>query len=70
MYVTANILNKRKRNLKEAIKPVVLNMGSIESQGFVESVSGVRQRSRFLRPFFEVHVLIVLFFEHSDSVCN
>ena len=50
---------------------MVLNLGSIEPQGFVESVSGVRQRSRILRlfptiPFFEIHVLLVLFFEHSD----
>ena len=42
---------------------MVLNLGSIEHQGFVESVSGVRQRSRILRlfstiPFFEIHVLL------------
>ena len=30
---------------------MVLNLGSIEPQGFVESVSGVRQRSRILRLF-------------------
>ena len=56
-------------------RTVVLNLGSMEPQGFVESVSGVRQRSRILRlfstiPFFEIHVLLVLFFEHSDFVCN
>ena len=52
--------------------------GLDEPQGFVESVSGVRQRSRILRlfstiPFYEIHVLLVLlvlFFEHSDFVCN
>ena len=54
---------------------VVLNLGSIEPHGFVESVSGVRQRSIILRlfstiPFFKIHVLLVLFFEHSDFVCN
>ena len=31
--------------------PVVLNLCSIEPQGFVESVSGVRQRYRILRLF-------------------
>ena len=55
-------------------RSVVLNLGLIEPQGFVESVSRVRQRSRILRlfstiPFFEIHVLLVLFFEHSDFVC-
>ena len=43
---------------------MVLNLGLIEPQGFVESVSGVRQRSRILRLFLcEIHVLLVLFFE-------
>ena len=62
-------------------RAVVFNLGSIEPQAFVESVSGVRQRSRILRLFStlicskvmflcEIHVLLVLFFEHSDFVCN
>ena len=39
--------------------PVVLKFSSIEPQGFVESVSGVRQRYRILRlfptiPFFKI----------------
>ena len=42
-------------------RAVVLNLGSIEPQGFVESVSGVRQRTRILRlfstiPFFAENV--------------
>jgi len=32
-------------------KSVVLNLGSIEPQGFLESVSGILQRSRILRLF-------------------
>ena len=61
--------------VKGGSSALVLNLGSIEPQGFVESVSGVQQRSRILRlcstiPFFEIHVLLVLFFEHSDFVCN
>ena len=42
---------KKKKKKKSLFKPVVLNLGSIEPQGFVESVSEVRQRSRYLRLF-------------------
>ena len=71
-------------------RTVVLNLGSIEPQGFVQSVSGVRQRSRIVKIIFNntifggkgknnhpqtfqnifFLVLLVLFFEHSDFVCN
>ena len=44
--VLHTICTSRKR-----IKAVVLNLGSIEPKGFVKSVSGVRQKSRILRPF-------------------
>ena len=37
---------------------VVLNLGSIEPQGFVESVSGVRQRSRILKLFSTIPFLV------------
>ena len=63
------------KSTKDNTRPVVLNLGSIEPQGFVESVSGAQHRSRILRlfstlPFLEIHVLLVLFFEHSDFVSN
>ena len=34
----------KKMKFKKPIKPVVLKLGSIEPQGFNESVSGVQQR--------------------------
>ena len=39
-------------------RSVVLNLGSIEPQGLVESVSGVRRRSRILRLFSTIPVNI------------
>ena len=39
-------------------RPVVRNMGSIKPEGFVESVSGVRQRYRILRLFSTIPVNI------------
>ena len=42
---------------RPCIRPVVLNLVSIEPQGFVESVSGVRQRSRILRLFSTIPFL-------------
>ena len=74
--VVPTLTNRHFAHMREWRRAVVLNLGSIDPQGFVESVSGVRQRSRIL--IFielwvflcEIHVSLVLFFEHSDFVCN
>ena len=41
---------------------MVLNLGSIEPQGFVKSVSGVRQRSRILRLIFNKNFFLKFIF--------
>ena len=46
--------------MREWRRAVVLNLGSIDPQGFVESVSGVRQRTRILI-FIELWVFCVKF---------
>ena len=43
------------------VRTVVLNLGSIEPQGFVESVLGVRQRSIILRLFQQYDFLQLMF---------
>ena len=52
VYISAHAVLKRdiaSRNmlLSDVTNPVVLNLGSIEPQGFGESVSGVRRQEIF-----------------------
>ena len=59
--ITVTIRANSNPNYNPNPNPVVLNLGSIEPQGFGESVSGVRRRSR------HTHTLCVFPFRSPHS---